>query len=749
MDLPSAERRVSHRALITTQITVWEDERMKKVLSVFLVIALVFGMIPGFLATKSTAASYKPYEKQLNRDIGTKLRELQQDPLFQMQAEETIRRNAAKIDFDQQTEYSLQASNNNNFTYYGGTKYFLGIDLEFIMFHLRSVGENVEVWVADDLSYGYDAPEDVVTQAQVDMLRDEFERNIYPTDTGFFGQEDYHDGTNAVLEDLGIVPKGYYHSETGKKIILVENIKDESYYADLRIFVSGFYWGYLEYYIDRNIITIDSYRWDARMPNSNPNWQDFQNDVYGTIAHEFQHLIHDDNDPLEETWINEGMADFAGYLCGYGHPWDHVDEFLKYPENSLLIWEDYDGAEVLADYGQAYLLQLYMKDKFGQGFIRDLAVSPKQGIESVNAMLAEHRTGIDFEELFRRFTIACAIDASQPGNGIYQFDSIDIRIDFESAYANTDTYYEDAVPAWGADYKILNESSKIRDINFNGIDFLPIPWEVAADPLESGNQVLWGNTGDGLDNFLILEADLTGISDATLEFDHLLAIEEAWDYGFVQVSTDGGNTWVSLENENTSFDFENWSEYPEIGEQLPGFTGYYEGWRHETFNLSQYAGRRIHIAFRYMTDGAYNDPGWFVDNIAIPEIGFSSDCSSLVGFTNLNRLLQKYVEYAVAFINEVTDKKGRTTYKVVNVEPFNVTQEDALQLRQLFKDGTNYMVVWYASDGDKAYVPFTFDIKLKKDDKDKKDKKENKDKNDNKSNKDNKDNKDDKAKKNK
>jgi hypothetical protein len=720
---------------------------MRKVLSIFLVIALVFGMIPGFLVTKATAATNKPFEKLVNRDIGTKLRELQQDPLFQMQAEETIRRNAAGIDFTQTAENIQQASNNDNFTYYGGTKYFLGIELEFIKFHLRSVGDNVEVWVADDLSYGYDAPEDVVTQAQVDMLRDEFERSIYPTDTGFFGQEDYHDGTNAVLEDLGVVPEGYYQSESGKKIILIENIKDESYYSDIRIFVSGFYWGYLEYYIDRNIITIDSYRWDARMPNSNPNWQEFQNDVYGTIAHEFQHLIHDDNDPMEEKWINEGMADFAGYLCGYGHAWDHVNEFLRWPENSLLIWEDYDGAEVLADYGQAYLLQLYMKDKFGQSFIKDLAVSPEQGIKSVSTMLAQYGTGIDFEELFRRFTIACAIDADQPGNGIYRFDSIDILIDFESAFANTDTYYEDAVPAWGADYKILNETSKIRDISFSGIDFLPIPWEVVEDPEGSGNQVLWGNTGDGLDNFLILEADLTGLTEATLTFDHLLAIEEAWDYGFVQVSTDGGSTWTSLENENTTNDFENWSEYPSIGEQLPGFTGYSDGWRQEAFDLSQYAGRKIHIAFRYMTDGAYNDPGWFLDNIAIPEIGFSSDCSTLNGFTDLNRLLERYVEYAVAFINEQTDKKGRMSYKVVNVEPFNVTQENALQLKQLFKEGINYMVVWFASYGDKAYVPFTFDIKVKKDDKDKKDKKDKKEKKEKEDKKDKKDDKDNKNKK--
>ena len=35
------------------------------------------------------------------------------------------------------------------------------------------------------------------------------------------------------------------------------------------------------------------------------------------------------------------------------------------------------------------------------------------------------------------------------------------------------------------------------------------------------------------------------------------------------------------------------------------------------FDLSDYVGSEVMIAFRYMTDWAYTDPGWYVDNIAI------------------------------------------------------------------------------------------------------------------------------------
>ena len=42
----------------------------------------------------------------------------------------------------------------------------------------------------------------------------------------------------------------------------------------------------------------------------------------------------------------------------------------------------------------------------------------------------------------------------------------------------------------------------------------------------------------------------------------------------VQVSTDGGETWNSLENENTRSDVVE-EGYPKIKENVPGFTGTY------------------------------------------------------------------------------------------------------------------------------------------------------------------------------
>ncbi|MBS4539174.1 hypothetical protein GOQ27_11925 [Clostridium sp. D2Q-11] len=400
---------------------------MKKVLSLFLCLSLLLSFIP----LQSNTVHAQPDDFNTARygdviDIGTKLRNLQQNEDFIEEAREKIKKNSKEINFAEM-EALVSQNNDSYFTYDGGTKYFLNRDLDFKTFTLRSEGKHVEIWVANDLSYGHgEKPEDIVTQEQVDKLANVFDETIYPKDTDFFGTPNFHDGSNSPLPEMVGLPEGYYNSENGKIIMLVDNIIDESYNdPSYPFFVSGFYWGTLESYIDRNIITIDTNSMETRLEET----------YFRTVAHEFQHLIHDDNDPMEEAWINEGMSDFAEYLCFGTHPMGHVNFFLDNSENSLVDWDEHynveRGPENLADYGQAYLLQLYLKDHYGQGFIRALAKDKDYGIESVNKMLEGFNTGIDFEELFRRFTIAAAIDNEEPGDGVYNFDSIDLNVNFE------------------------------------------------------------------------------------------------------------------------------------------------------------------------------------------------------------------------------------------------------------------------------------------------------------------------------
>ncbi|WP_257967938.1 immune inhibitor A [Peribacillus deserti] len=651
-------------------------------------------------------------------DVDGYLNKLSQDETFNENALKKIEEQAKNISFNE-TSSSTASSESSTFTYDGGTKKFLNRQLKFKDFTLRSVGDNVEIWVANDMSFpaGDPRPAQVVTQAQVDKLKAEFDKNIYPKDTEFFGDPDKHDGSQSPLAGKN-VPAGYYEG-SDKVIMLVDNIIDDNYNNPAYpFFVAGFYWQTLENLMDRNIITIDSRDWDTRLENT----------FFGTTIHELQHLIHADNDGDEETWINEGMSTFSEYLGGYGHDDRSINFYLDHPENSLVNWDEHVGAatgpETIADYGQVYLFTLYMNDKFGREFIRDLALSEDNGIEGVNKALAEAGYDMDFTQLYQDFITALTLDS---GKGKYNFDSINLRdlvvdtkgtkrgktVDFESAK----TFEKEGVPAWGGDFKQLDFQDKIRTIKFDGVDFLPTPWTSVADPANAANKVLWGGSGDEADNATIFEADLTAVTKATLKFDHNYDIEEQWDFGMVQVSEDGGNTWKSLSNENTRSDVVE-EGYPKIKENVPGFTGKSNGWIDESFDLSAYDGKKVLISFRYLTDWGHTDAGWYIDNI---EIGnFAVDGSSTQAFMSMNELLGKYVEYTVTFINETV--KGKKTHtKVITVDPFNVTDQKALELRQLFKEGKNYMITSYAAPvDDKNPVDFTYEVVLKKDSKKKK-----------------------------
>ncbi|TGB01506.1 peptidase M6 [Halobacillus salinus] len=647
-------------------------------------------------------------------DIDGKLQKQSESESFQKEALQTIKENANETNFNE--EEAANDSSDGNFTYDGGTKQFLNRDLGFQDFTLRSVGEHVEVWVANDLSFGEGDPRDahVVTQEQVDKMAKEFDENIYDKATEFFGTPDALDGTNAQLEDLGIVPEGYYNGDGDKVMIHVSNIKDDNYAdPEYPFFVAGFFWQTLENYMDRNIISIDSSDWENRLEST----------FYGTTIHEFQHLIHADNDGDETSWLNEGMSTFSEYLGGYGLDSGSINFLLDHPENSLTNWDEHvnaaTGPETIADYGLVQLFTLYNYERFGQEFIRHVAKDGANSIESYNQAYEDFNLGVTFNDVYQDFSTALVVDDDKFKGGKYGFENIDLRelptedgergftVNFEKAK----TYEKEGVPAWGTDFKEFDFSphEKVDTLNFNGTDFESNIWESLQDPLGSDNEVLWGGEGDELDNNLIFKADLTDVDKATLNFDHYVDIEETWDYGVVQVSTDDGQTWTSLSNENTRTDVVE-EGYPKIKENVPGFTGHFDDYQSESFDLSEYAGQEVHISFRYLTDWGYNDAGWFIDNIEVPEIGLNYDGTTKEPFMSKAELLEQYVDYGVTFIKEKQNGK----YQVIEVDPFNITQEEALDLQQAFRKGKTYMTTYYAAPQDSLNpVSFEYEVKYK------------------------------------
>ncbi|WP_211655079.1 immune inhibitor A domain-containing protein [Planococcus alpniumensis] len=644
-------------------------------------------------------------------DIDQELNRLTNDESFQKEAAQRIKDQAGELN-DETADGGENAAASEHFTYDGGTKKFLNRNLSFKDFTLRSVGDNVEIWVANDLAYGPNNPKpaDIVTQAQVDKLKDEFDSNIYPVATEFFGTPDTLDGSKSPLPGMVGLPEGYYEG-SDKVIMLVDNVQDEGWNnPSYPFFVAGFFWQTLENYTDRNIITIDTNSWETRLEST----------FFGTTIHELQHLIQADNDGAEETWVNEGMSTFSEFLGGYGHGEGSINFYLDHPENSLVNWDEHGtaatGPETIADYGQVYLFTLYMYDKFGKEFIREIATDGNtQGIASIDKVLKEYGTNKTFTELYQDFMTALTLDDDTVSKD-YKFDSIDLRelpvgdgvrgktVDFEKAK----TFEKEGVPAWGGDFKEFNLDRTVRGMKFDGVDFLPLQWETVANPLDASEQVLHANNGDEADQALIFGATVPA-ANPTLSFEHYYNIEEQWDFAAVQVSTDNGETWKSLENDNTRSDVVE-EGYPTIKENVPGFTGEKTNWSTETFDLADYAGQDVLVSFRNMTDWGSNEAGWFIKDIQLGD--FTADGTSTEPFQSLGQLKGEYVDFTTTFIQ--TKKNGKQ--RVFNVNPYNVTEKEALDLQQVLREGNLKMITSYAAAPDqKEAKEFTYEVLYKED----------------------------------
>ncbi|MFH0811933.1 MAG: hypothetical protein V2A69_03725 [Pseudomonadota bacterium] len=293
---------------------------------------------------------------------------------------------------------------------------------------LKKVGTYCYLYVEDGQS---------VTSTVLDNIAHEFDTNIYPTDTGIFGSAPDVDGDPKVTILLLDIKDGY----TGS---------------------GGFYAGYFHSVNEYN--TSNSNYREMFYMDVNPG-QPGSTQFYGTLAHEFQHMIHFHQDIDEETWINEGCSTLAEFLCGYGHD-SNIGEFLSSPDNGLIAW----GSE-LADYGQVYLFLYYLWEKYGgNSLIFSLTQNQQNGIQGVNATLSAKGYSDNFNTVFSNWAVANYLDNPSVGGGKYGYTGLDLpSVNLANTWTSYPVTSSDSVEYYAADYIKFTNGSNVTFF-FNGDD---------------------------------------------------------------------------------------------------------------------------------------------------------------------------------------------------------------------------------------------------------------------------------------
>ena len=337
---------------------------------------------------------------------------------------------------------------------------------------------------------------------------------------------------------------------------------------------------------------------------------------YGTLVHEYQHLAHWYLDANETTWMDEGLAQLTELYVGLETA--GFTDYLVAPETQLNAWS-YDD-DVYAHYSAAYLFMVYLWEQLGDGAIQALARHPGNGLAAVSAVLAEFRPDTSLDQLVADWAVANLLD--DPADGVqYNYSRLNLSgVHMERTIRALPQETVTSLNPFGVHYIDLPLSGETT-ISFAGDTTTEL---VPVSPYKG--DFMWHVPAvDALDAHLTRSFDLSGLDQATLTFWTWYDLERDYDFAYLSVSLDNGQTWDLLAPDQAR-----------PGDYGPAFTGESrldqdasdDGWLPVSASLNSYVGRTILVRFELLTDSAVVEQGFAVDEIAIPELGYASGVES-------------------------------------------------------------------------------------------------------------------------
>jgi immune inhibitor A len=451
-------------------------------------------------------------------------------------------------------------------------------------FVLKAVSDHAYFWFSDQTPAGWLTPEllDAASQAFDD---------IYEQDVAIFGPEN-RPGVDGDLR-LHIV-----NAWPGQLCAQVDACGLAGYYSSDDVVPSE--------------VDPDSNARDMFVMNVEYFGTDFYLDV---LAHEFRHMIEDNYDHGDDAWEGEGSAMLAEDLLGYaGSGVARANLFLSQPDQQLNSWTDGD---TFPYYGMGYLLNRYIYDRLGPELYRQFAGSPATSLVAIDEVAAANDLAISGHQLWQDWLAAMALIGRDDAPELYRFGVPGLDPPAMTEVRRFPAEFDETVSQYAVDYYALRGSDEIA------IDFAGAPTVPLLDvPPFSGDGMWLADRANNSHARLTRTLDLTGVSAASLEYSVYHDIEAGYDFAYVFISTDGGQTFQPLTAEHMQGPADDPSDSA-LADHF--YTGSGGGWQRERIDLTPYAGQEVQIRFAYLTDQVLTFSGIALDDIAVPEIGLFDD----------------------------------------------------------------------------------------------------------------------------
>jgi len=172
------------------------------------------------------------------------------------------------------------------------------------------------------------------------------------------------------------------------------------------------------------------------------------------------------------------------------------------------------------------------------------------------------------------------------------------------------TFYDTLNPAVSFELVEMTGFERVTyDVESGYSDWDLSGFTVSTAGSHSSSHSFFSGQGDRLNNKITTVNSLKVQPNDTLKIWCWYYIETNWDYAYVEISTDGGNTFFSIPGNITT-------NYNPYGNNLGnGITGSSGGWVQGKFSLTAYVGQNIYLRLRYVTDGYTYYEGFYADDI--------------------------------------------------------------------------------------------------------------------------------------
>ena len=424
------------------------------------------------------------------------------------------------------------------------------------------------------------------------------------------------------------------------------------------------------------------------------------------LSHEFQHMIHWNTDPDESVWANEGLSELAPHLVGYGQQTGGA--YLGSPDTPLLEWETQPHANAV-HYAASYLFFAYLRAQYGDAILKAFDAAQPNGPDGVEAAIQSLGKTATFEETFVDWVVANVVHGDLPtvippsatdvtartmvsatmGSQTMVSETTATAARFSYGDQDVDEAQVEPWPGRSVDDIVGQFATDYWDVTTVvsggqvtlGFAGDPTTGLLGAEPQASG-KVWWSGRGENMDSRLTRAFDLSGVTQARVDFRMWYDVEENWDFAYFMASTDDGAHWQRLPTNRTTDENPNGNNY---GDGLTGESG---GWVDESIDLTPFAGKTVQISFEVLTDDAVSQTGLALDDIRLEAIGFHDDVQGATdgwqaeGFRMVDPLLPQHWGVQAIVIDEGAEAPGTSAGRPpVSVHRFATSADGTATIR--------------------------------------------------------------------